>query len=181
MLNPQFFISKWVSGDEGGTPLSSPSGIAVSSTGSVFVTDSGSNRIHAFDKNGTFLRKWASVGTPSGIAVSKSCEVYVTGTFVGAGSFHVQVYSPEGVVLRGWGLTGRRAGRFSDYPSGIAINNTTGEVYIGDIFRKRVQVFDQNGVFIRKWGSRGTEVGNLGAVDNITIAPNGHERVNSTT
>ena len=41
-------------------------GVAVDSSGNVYVADSGNNRIQKFDSNGTFITKWGSTGTADG-------------------------------------------------------------------------------------------------------------------
>jgi DNA-binding beta-propeller fold protein YncE len=40
--------------------LSVPSGVAVDSSGNVFVSDSGNDRIQKFTNTGTFIRKWST-------------------------------------------------------------------------------------------------------------------------
>lgn len=44
----------------------------------------------------------------------------------------------------------RGPGTFN-YPSGITVNPTTGEVYVNDLLFNRIQKFDANGAFITQW------------------------------
>ena len=61
-----------------------PTGVAVDSSGNVYVADNGNNRIQKFNSNGKFITKWGSYGTadgqfssPIGVAVDSSGNVYV--------------------------------------------------------------------------------------------------------
>ena len=73
-----------------------PSGLADDSSGSIYVADSGNNRIQKFTGEGEFITKWGSQGTgdgqfirPSGIAVDSSGKVFVVDT----GNTRIQAFS----------------------------------------------------------------------------------------
>ena len=66
---------------------------------------------------------------------------------VGAESAHA---APKGVVGV-FGQAGSGAGEFQT-PAGVAVNQTTGDVYVVDVANERVQQFDADGTFIRMWG-----------------------------
>jgi DNA-binding beta-propeller fold protein YncE len=73
-------------------------GIAVDSSGNMYVTDQGNSRIQKFDSNGNFLTKWGSHGTgdgqfnhPNGVAVEKTGNVYVADFENG----RIQVFAPS--------------------------------------------------------------------------------------
>lgn len=79
------FITKWESKGTGNGQFEEPPGVAVDSSGNVYVTDSGNNRVQKFDSNGNFITKWGSSGTgdghftnPRAIAVDSTGNVYVT-------------------------------------------------------------------------------------------------------
>ena len=40
------------------------------------------------------------------------------------------------------------------FPTGIAVNNATGDLYVADSFNNRVEQFDEDGNFIRMWGKK---------------------------
>ena len=56
------FITKWGSYGTADGQFSIHIGVAVDSSGNVYVTDSANNRIQKFNSNGTFITKWGSNG-----------------------------------------------------------------------------------------------------------------------
>ena len=54
----------WTDGQFGGS--FGPFGIAVDSSGNVYVADSSNNNIQKFDSNGKFITKWGSQGIGDG-------------------------------------------------------------------------------------------------------------------
>ena len=78
------FVRTWGSEGTGDGQFKYPEGIAIDSSGNVYVADNGNNRIQKFDSNGKFITKWGSDGTgdgqfdvPDGIAIDSSGNVYV--------------------------------------------------------------------------------------------------------
>jgi NHL repeat len=71
------FIKTW--GKEGTGPgeFNVPHGIAIDSTGRVFVADRGNNRIQIFDQDGKFLGEWKQFGKPCGIFIDAQDNIYV--------------------------------------------------------------------------------------------------------
>src|SRR6476659_9003670 len=74
--NGYSFINKWGYTGSGNGQFFAPEGIAVDSSGNVYVADYGNNRVQKFDSSGNFLTKWGISGKgngqfsfPNGIAV----------------------------------------------------------------------------------------------------------------
>jgi DNA-binding beta-propeller fold protein YncE len=75
-------------------------------TGSVYVADTGNNRIQQFSHNGTFISTWGSEGNtngqfigPAGIAVNPMTgSVYVADT----GNNRIQQFSHKGTFINTW-------------------------------------------------------------------------------
>lgn len=72
------FIKEW--GREGAAAgeFDVPHGIAIDSSGRIFVADRSNNRIQIFDQKGSFLAEWKQFGRPSGIYIDKNDVIYVT-------------------------------------------------------------------------------------------------------
>jgi tripartite motif-containing protein 71 len=148
-------IKQWGSEGSGNGQFEGPYGIAVDSSGNVYVGDS-NNRIQKFDSNGKFITKWGSWGTGNGqfdypgfIAVDYSNNVYVVDT----GNHRIEKFNSNGKFITKWGSKGSGNGQFS-WPTGIAVDSS-GNVYVTDTGNNRIQKFDSNGKFITKWGSEG--------------------------
>jgi DNA-binding beta-propeller fold protein YncE len=129
----------------------------------VYILTYGAHPVQKYDRNGTSLGAWGSLGAgegqlgnPSGIAVdSTNKHVYVT-DFEGA---KVVVFgSTNGTFMEEWGTVGGKDGQFSN-PYGIAVDSD-GFVYVVDSGNQRVQKFGPDGEFITKWSGGGAVSGN---------------------
>ena len=77
------YVTKWGSYGTAAGQFYCPEGVAVDSSGNVYVADSGNNRIQKFNSNGGYLTQWGSPGSgdgqfkcPDGVAVYSSSNVY---------------------------------------------------------------------------------------------------------
>jgi hypothetical protein len=160
-----------------------PQGIAINGNASknVYVADSGNNRIQKFDNNGTFIKRWGSVGNgisefrrPADLAIDSGI-VYV----VDAENNRIQEFNTNGTFIRSWGSECLRRydsqpssgcidtdgpsgnltigqGQFN-HPAGIAV--VPGRVIIADNSNDLIQIFNVStpgGVFsaVDKFGVR---------------------------
>jgi tripartite motif-containing protein 71 len=187
------FITKGSNGRADGQ-FSGPEGVAVDSSGNVYVADWGNDRIQKFSSNGTFITRWGSIGTgagqfsgPEGVAVDSSGNVYVD-----SGNDRIQKFSSNGTFITRWrsyGAVDDALGSCSYYcystsVSGVAVDSS-GNVYVADPYTDRIQKFSSNGTFITKWGSIGTADGQFRyphgvAVDssgNVYVADWGNDRI----
>ena len=151
-------VGTWGTRGTGTSQFIDPWGVAIDSSGNIYVADAFNNRIQVFTNTGSFIRQWGSYGIgngqfdrPTGVAVNTTGYVYV----VDQGNDRVQVFSSTGVYQRQFGTSGIDNGEFRS-PTGIAIRNSLGYVYVTDTGNDRVQYFNWNGVRQGGWGSTGT-------------------------
>ena len=145
-------VISWRSGEAFGTgdgEFNLPFGIACDSSGHVYVTDNGNNRVQEFYSSGNFLAKWGTFGngngqfnSPWGIAVDGT-EVYVADV----GNNRIQKfynYPPINVIGHfNWkfGSQGSGQGQFY-WPNGVNIDNAK-NIYVADTTNARIQKFSQ--------------------------------------
>ena len=141
-------------GETGQGQFNAPEGIAYAPvTDTVYVADSGNDRIQGFSASGTFRFAWGENGSetgqfnlPVGVEVDGSGRVYVADVL----NHRVQVFSPTGEFLRQWGTQGGETGQFQ-FPADLAFHNR--RVYVSDNGNHRVQVFSPEGTFQTSFGT----------------------------
>jgi predicted membrane-bound mannosyltransferase/DNA-binding beta-propeller fold protein YncE len=152
--------------------LNGPRGISIAPDGSVYVADTGNSRIVHYDPNGTLLsiigqpasQNDSSSGTlfqPWGLEVASNGNIYVADTW----NHRVQVFSPDGQFLFGWGEYGVQAdGATSENalwgPRDLTLD-INGNVLVADTGNKRVRVYNSEGVWLRDIGTGGAGFGQV--------------------
>jgi len=157
----------------GAGQLSSPRAVAVAADGTVYVADSGNNRVAVFGADGKFIRQWGSpckliennqgcqgdghgqFNEPWGIAVGSDGSVYVADTW----NSRVQKFDREGNFAAMWGVFQSTNGELTQPgamygPRAIAVGQD-GLVYVMDTGNKRVQSFKADGTFVGQYGGGG--------------------------
>ena len=76
----------------------------------------------------------------------------------------------EYLFLDKFGTEGSGDGQF-ELPTGVAVNPTTGNVYVADRFNERIQVFDSSGNFITKFGTSGSDSGQFIQPFGVAVNP----------
>jgi hypothetical protein len=103
-----------------------------STNGYVYVADASNHRIQAYSPDGTF-RFMFGRGVQTGANAPEVCDRTEV-PCQGASSF-----------------TGVQGGMFNQ-PTGVAIDQTTGHLFVRDRLNGRVQEFEANGTFVKAWG-----------------------------
>jgi Glucose / Sorbosone dehydrogenase/NHL repeat len=89
------------------------------------------------------------------------------------------VYSQEFSYSMSWREAGRADGRLLG-PEGIAVDPSSGNVYVVDTGNNRIQVFSSNGTFITRWGNYGSAVQGLRYPQGIAADQEGNVYVVDT-
>ncbi|HCH00213.1 MAG TPA: hypothetical protein DE036_10765 [Actinobacteria bacterium] len=118
-----------------------PNGIVADESGKIFVSDSNNARVQVFAANGEFLRLFAQPGNdalalPRGMAFDSKGRLHVVDTL----KHKVFVFTTGGRFLNSYGKFGTGNGGLS-YPNGIAIDVTSGKIFIADKTNNRVSVW----------------------------------------
>ncbi|MBF0327653.1 MAG: VCBS repeat-containing protein [Nitrospirae bacterium] len=153
--------------------FSKPLSIAIDNQNRIYVGDEADGSVTVIDSTGKFLFKLGvgngEFGLPNDIAISSSGNAYV----VDSKNNTVKMYSKEGQYLGVFGGIGSAEGKFN-FPTGIAIDDTKGEVdgsvYVVDFNNARVQMFDLSGSFKKSFGSFGDAVGQFARPQGIAVA-----------
>jgi hypothetical protein len=173
--------------------FSQPEGVAVDSSGNLFVANNEQNDVTEFSSTGAFVREFGGsdnafdpgtgggagsdqLGEIKGLAVDSSGNVYAVDNTNGRiVEFNpAQASTASGGFVQQFGSESSTAdptlagnGKFWD-PEGIAVDSS-GNSYITDGTLERVTKFDSTGTFVTKWGTpnaSGTSTQALGRFNN---------------
>ena len=165
---------EWGTWGIGNGEFKNPQGVALDSTGYVYVVDSLNNRIQKFDASGTYQQEWGTYGSgsgefnnPAGIAIDNSNRIFVADTL----NKRIEVYDGSvwsDFVPPGWGLNN---------PKGIAVDGS-GNVYVADTDNGEIYILDSSGNYIRDIGFGGRPIGvTVDKNNNVYIADSSQDTV----
>jgi len=168
-----------------------PDGLALDSSGNVWVVDEGNNRLEEFNEKGEFLHQYGTTKGSGNGQLSQPVDVvydnsnlYVTE----AGNQRVQEFSTAGAYVAKFGSEGTGNGQFK-VPYAIAAGPVTNDLYVTDRENSRVEVFTAGGKFLDSFGSKGKGSGQMelptGVAANtseaVYVSDHGNERVQEWT
>ena len=121
-----------------------PCCIAIDSKGLVYVTDRGNHRVQKFTPEGVFVSQFGKKGRgqgelafPFGIAIDNTTHtVYVSN------NYKVSLFTTNGAFLREFEREDRRDGEFDFSGGGLAVDQTTGNLYVCDYYNNRFVVHE---------------------------------------
>jgi DNA-binding beta-propeller fold protein YncE len=152
---PQFSFAFGSEGSGNGQ-LAYPYGLAVDSTGNLWVADSQNNRIEKFNSKGEYLSQFGTFGSgngqlnnPLGLAIDSSGNLWVTDS----GNNRIEKFNSKGEYLSKFGTTGSGNGQFRE-PSGLAIDSA-GNLWVVDAQNSRVQKLNSKGEYLSQFGTSG--------------------------
>ena len=195
--DPHIFALKWGSNGSGDGQFFVPVGVAVDSSGNVYVVEQLNHRIQKFDRNGTFITKWGSLGSGNG-QFAVPCwggggMAVTTSMWVDNGNRRIQKFDSSGNFLRMWGWNVKGGGVFEIctaaetcqagtsgsgdgqflFPRGVGVDSS-GNVYVAETGNHRIQKFDSNGTFLTKWGSQGSGDGQFDYPTGVAVDGSGN-------
>ncbi|HEV7942467.1 MAG TPA: SMP-30/gluconolactonase/LRE family protein [Solirubrobacteraceae bacterium] len=154
--------------------LKEPEGLAVSTSGKLYVADTGNNRVavwslpEAAGLHETYSTQFGTAGSGPGEfeyaaapAVTPLGHVLVTDVTTNL----IQEFSSQGKYLASYGGTGESAGKFEG-ATGIAVNQATGDMYVGDCGAHSIQELNPKGEYIRSLTSSHLECPGEIAIDS---------------
>jgi len=179
-LSPVFSMGSTGNGEG---QFNKPRNLAVAADGSIYVADSGNNRIIHLSADGKTLNTWGTTGDaskeggapggtfnePWSVAVGTDGSIFVADTW----NHRIQKFTADGKFLKMWGYFGQAEKPDGFWgPRGLAVDKK-GNVYVTDTGNKRVVVFTSEGDFVTQFGSTGTEPGQFDEPVGITIDQEG--------
>ncbi|MHB9037479.1 MAG: lectin like domain-containing protein [Armatimonadota bacterium] len=137
-----YALERWWGGN-----FDKPIGVSISPGGSVFLADSGNDRIQKYDSRGCYDEQFAGIGehpfdTPRNLAVDSEGNLYISDTK----NNRIQKYNSDWELITEWGALGTGDGKFTS-PHGIAIDRND-NVYVADSGNNRIQKFDSDGQYL---------------------------------
>lgn len=136
-----------------GAPLS----VAVGKSDQVYVADRIGARVQIYSPLGKYIKQFRPQEnnfewSPLGVATDAQGNVYISDAK--KDEHRVLKFDPNGKLLLKFGTQGSKKGQFN-YPNALAVDNTTGNIYVCDSNNFRIQIFDKKGKYISQFGASG--------------------------
>ncbi|MGA2455744.1 MAG: SMP-30/gluconolactonase/LRE family protein [Solirubrobacteraceae bacterium] len=157
-----------------GEGFSDPHGIAIDSSGNIWVANTGADKVTEYEAPfGGLMASYGAAGKglgqfehPSGVAFAGG-NLYVTDL---ENQRIQELKTSTGEWVREFGNTGSETEKVSD-PSAIATDEPNGDLYVASYATGRVQAFSQEGKYVESFGKFGSEHEDLEDPAGIAINP----------
>jgi len=160
------YLESW--GPTGG--FKRPAGLALDSTGRLYVADVMGKSVYVFNVDGSLAKKVQSrlntdgrFKKPLNVAIGPNDEILVLDVI----SFTVEVQDAQGELLATIGQPGNAAGYFAR-PKGLAVDRE-GHVFVSDSAFDNIQVFDLAGNLLMFFGETGGQFGQFNLVSGLFV------------
>jgi sugar lactone lactonase YvrE len=156
-MNDGTFITKW----GGNGAFVNPMGIAMDSSGNVYVVDQVHQRITKFTSDGTFIKDWGSGFNPTDIVIDSSDNIYVTEMY----DSRIAKFTNDGTLIKKWNTGPICRGISVDSSDNIWVTSANN----GDT-HYLVQKFTPDGTLLTQWNSAGNDGVNIPTYNGYGIA-----------
>lgn len=127
------YLGQWGAYGRGNGQFDVASGIAVDSSGDVYVLDFGNKRVQKFSSTGAYIAQWGSIGSgagqfesPLGVGIDPSGNVYVADGLL----YRIEEFTSNGTFVAQWDAPAGGTGYY-DEPDGIAVNSNG--IYVSNV------------------------------------------------
>ena len=155
--------------------ITRPTGVAVSKSGEVMVSEWSTNCIQVLGRDGKKTRSIPPEGSgkkyfqhPRGIAITHDNHILVVD------SHRVQMFTLDGNFVESVGQKGNAPLQFYS-PFGIAVHPISHQVYVADSGNHRIQILNQDLTYSHMFGSRGRKDGQF--IYPVGVAFDSHSNV----
>ncbi|MFH2070005.1 MAG: hypothetical protein ABIJ11_02175, partial [Elusimicrobiota bacterium] len=152
-------------------PFNKPTGVALDTSGNLYVADGNNARVIKFSPGAEHLLTLTGFNKPHGLATDVQGNMYVADR----NNNRIQKYSPDGTLL----MTITTAGMQDDglnKPQGVIAVDLQERIYITDRNNDRVLIYNSSGVFITQISS----ASGLNKPDGIVVNQQGYIYVSDT-
>ena len=137
----------------GGSPFNRPTGVALSSSGEIFISDGyGNARVHKFKPNGELILSWGEPGSgigefmlPHNIWIDRKDRVWISDRE----NSRIQIFDSQGKFIDTWYDVSRPSDIYIDEEDIVYVSEIG---HVGDI-GPRISLFTINGKVITRWGN----------------------------
>ena len=156
--------------------LNVPYGVVVTKNEEIVVAERDSHCITILNKEGKKVKSFGTKGTkegqftyPRGVAISHDGHILVTD------NHRLQKLTFEGDYVKSVGSskTGNGPLQFQ-YPKGITVHPTTGQIFIGDSNNHRIQVLNNNLTYSHSFGKKGSSPEQFNSPWDVTFDNEGY-------
>jgi DNA-binding beta-propeller fold protein YncE len=154
--------------------LSGPLGIALTSGGNLWVSDTGNSRLQKFGPTGNLINNISGPGSeagrlkePTAITVAPDGSIWVADT----GNNRIEQWNSSLAFVRAVGKEGSGGGEFKA-PAAIEAD-ASGNIWVGDTGNNRVQEFGEGGRYLGQFGAPGSGSFSLSSPMGIAIGTGG--------